>query len=226
MKTVFIPTQNYQRLEGLCQDLLEQSVGIEMATVLGRAGRGKTTAAERIVALNPDVIYVRFEERLSYVGLIREIAFQVAGIRPNRTQACFEMIDEEFKRHRRLIMVDEADRMSLKHLNTMRDFHDVCRVPVVLIGEDALKARLTRERRLVSRIRTQLTFEAVEQSDVVIFYRKAMELPLNKEWAAALLKHAQGDFRLVLKDALSIERYMAASEMKEITQELVDQVLK
>lgn len=224
MKDVFIPTQNFQRFEALCNELLDSPVGIEMAAVLGRAGRGKTTAAERIVTMNPRTAYVRFEERLSYVGLIREVAFKVAGVRPRSTQDCFEMIQEELSRLRRIILVDEADRMSLKHLNTMRDFHDVCKVPVVLIGEEPLRARLARERRLVSRTRAELRFEPVDQSDVVVFYRKALEKDLKREFAAALLRHSQGDFRNVLRDAIAIERMMTASGLKEISQALVDKV--
>ncbi|MFA5111575.1 MAG: ATP-binding protein, partial [Desulfobaccales bacterium] len=117
MKDVFVPTQNYNHFENLCGELMSSSAGIEMAAIIGRAGRGKTTSAQRMVALNPYVAYVRFEDRLSPVALIREIAFAVAGVRPGHTQGCMDVIRAELARSRRLIMVDEADRMGLKHLN-------------------------------------------------------------------------------------------------------------
>jgi len=224
MKDVFIPTANYQRFQSLCDELLTSAAGIEMAAVLGRAGRGKTTAAERTVTMNPKTVYVRFEERLSYVGLIREIAFAVAGARPRATQDCFDMIQEELARLRRIIIVDEADRMTLKHLNTLRDFHDVCTVPVIMIGEEPLRAKLSRERRLVSRVREMLGFEPVSQADVSVFYRKALELAIKPEHASELYRHSQGDFRNVIKDALKAERIMRASGLKEMTDAVVREV--
>lgn len=221
MKDVFIPTQNFQRFQALCDELLQSTVGIEMAAVMGRAGRGKSTAAEREVTMNPKTVYVRYEERLSHVGLIREICFAIAGARPRSTQVCFEMIQEELSRVRRIIMIDEADRLSMKHLNVCRDFHDVCKVPVILIGEEPLRGRLARERRMISRIRQELMFEPVGQGDVTVFYRKMLEKSVTPEQAATLLRHAQGDFRNILKDAIAVERIMEASGMKEITDPII-----
>lgn len=223
MKNVFIPTTNYQQLQALCADLAESYAGIEMAEILGRAGRGKTTAAERIVTMNPATVYVRFEERLSPVGLIREVAFAVAGVRPRSTEKCVEFIREEMKTRRRIIMVDEADRMTLRHLNTMRDFHDTCGVPVVLIGEEPLRAKMDRERRLVSRVRELLVFDPVSQADVVVFYRKAMDQAVEA-FAPDLLRHAAGDFRGVIRDAMRIEKLMQVNRLKEITGDLVKQI--
>jgi DNA transposition AAA+ family ATPase len=225
MKDVFIPTQNFQKFEGLCGELLGSGVGIEMAAVIGRAGRGKSTAAERLVTNTPQAVYVRFEERFSHVGLIREIAFAVAGFRPRSTDGCVDHIKEEFSRERKVIIVDEADRMSMKHLNTMRDFHDVCRVPVVLIGEESLHNHLQRERRLESRVREEMTFEPISQSDVAIFYRKALDQALKPEASSQFHLHAQGDWRAVLKDALKAERYMKASGLREITDAVVKEVV-
>lgn len=226
MKDVFIPTQNFQRFQELCGELLGSSMGIELAAVLGRAGRGKTTAAERMVTMNPQTVYVRFQRRFSYAGLIREIAFVVAGERPRSTEACFSMIQDELSNMRRIIMVDEADKMRLEHFDTLRDFHDVCKIPVIMIGEESLRAKLERERRLVDRVREELAFEPVVQGDVVVFYRKALELGLKSEHAARLLDHAKGNFRKVKKDAAIVERVMKVSGIKEITESVVKDVCK
>ncbi len=42
--------------------------------------------------------------------------------------------------------------------------------------------------------------------------------------AVDLARHAQGDFRLILKDALRIERTMKASGLAEITENLVREI--
>lgn len=226
MKDIFINTKNYQRMTALCDELLGASYGVEMAAVVGRAGRGKTTAAERIYAQNDNTVYVLYHEAWSFSELLREITFRLCGTRPRFRQTCFEMIQTELGSRRRIIMVDEADRMNLKVLNVLRNLHDVCHTPVLLIGEEDLKNKLGRERRLISRLRDTLSFGAVCQADVTVWYRQAMDMQVPPDLAAKLLKHSQGDFRNVLTDALAVERVMQASGIRAITERVVDEVIK
>ncbi len=226
MKDVFIPTQNFQNFQELCQELLTSSIGVDLAVVLGPYGRGKTKIAERTVAMNPQVLYVCFEPRMSLAGLIREVAFAVAGIRPRGTDACVEAIADELGRQRRLILVDEADQMTLKHLNQLRSFHDLHHVPIVLLGEDALHRKLGREGRLLSRVREVLKLAPLSHSDVVVFYRKSLDLALKPEQSARILKHARGDFRNVVKDAIRLERIMRSSGLKDLDGAVIEEVFQ
>lgn len=89
---VFITTQNYTKFEALCQDLLNTSLGLEMAIVVGSSGRGKSMSAERIITMNQNTVLVRFQDRFTHVGLIREIGFMLGGTRPRSTDRCFEII--------------------------------------------------------------------------------------------------------------------------------------
>lgn len=215
MKDTFIATPNFQRFEELYNWMAGNQFGVDMAAVLGRAGRGKTTAAERIYTMNPQAIFVRFEEWLTHIGLLREITFAVAAMRPHSTRACFDLLQADLSSRRRIIMVDEADRMSLKHLNTLRDLHDVCQTPIILIGEEPLESKMRHERRLISRLRDMLKFESIDQVAIVVFYKEALDLAIGAHAAATLARHAQGDFRLVVKDALMVEQIMKASGLNQ-----------
>lgn len=226
MKEVFIATQNFQKMQALCDELLGPALGVEMAAVLGRAGRGKTTAAERIFAQNPRTVYVLYHEDWPYNELLREITFRLCGERPRLRQKCFDMIQGELSAMRRIIMVDEADRMNLKCLNVLRNIHDVCKVPILLIGEEVLARNLARERRLISRVRCMMSFEAVSQADVAVFFNQAMGQKLSPEMAARLLKAASGDFRRVLTAAVRAERLMKSTGLNTITDRIVDEVCK
>lgn len=224
MKDIFIPTQNYQKTKALIGELLGPVLGVEMAAILGRAGRGKTTIAQRVYATNNQTIYVLYHEGWSHIELLREIAFRLCGTRPRFRQVCFEMIQKEMAVKRRIIMVDESDRMNLKCLNVLRNIHDVCRVPVLLIGEDDLQNKLSRERRLISRLRSALSFDPVLQADVVVFFKNSLGIHLTPDITGKLLKHSQGDFRNVITDAGKIERMMKASSIEAITDRLIDKV--
>lgn len=224
MKDVFISTQNFQRFQTLYDELIGSLHGLEMGAVLGRAGRGKTTAAQRIVTMSPVAVYVRFCEWMTVVGIIREIAFAISGNRPRSAEACIGLIRDEMARQRRLVLLDEADRMSIRQLNGLRDFHDEFKAPVVLIGEEPLQSKLNQEGRLNSRVRNTIKFEPVSQADVSVFFRQALDKTLKSEHAMSLTRHSRGDFRRVVKDALAVERFMTASGLEEITDDLLRKV--
>jgi DNA transposition AAA+ family ATPase len=221
---IFINTQNFMRFEALCNALLKTALGLEMATVVGSTGRGKSTSAERIISMNPNTVLVRFQERFTHVGLIREIGFMLGGARPRSTDRCFEIIQNELAHRRRVILVDEADRMSLKHLNTLRDLHDVLKAPIVLIGEESILALLERERRLKSRVAHEIRFEPIGQVDIAAFYEAALSQDISTKHAVALSRHSSGDFRTVVNDAIQIERIMKASGLKAISDELIKEI--
>ena len=226
MKEAFVPTQNYQRMDALCSELLGPVLGVEIAAVTGRAGRGKTTAAERIYAINPNTVYVLYQEGWHFLELLREVAFRLCGTRPRFRQACFEMIQTELATRRRIIMVDEADRMNLKCLNVLRNLHDICKAPVLLIGEEVLTNHLGAERRLISRVRDMVSFGPVTQADVSVFFVQAMGQRPSPESVAKLLKHSRGDFRRVLTAAVEAERIMKASGLSTITDAAINAICK
>jgi len=224
MNSVFLPTEAYQEVKRGCDDLLASIYGVDQQSVTAPAGFGKTTIAQRIATITPQAVYVRHQERLTHIGLLREVTFAVAGARPRGNDACFSLIEEQLARERRLILIDEADRLSMRHLNVVRDLHDVCRVPVCLFGEEGLRAKLAEERRLASRIRQEIRLSPLGQADLILLYEKALEQRISPEYAAALTRHAAGNFRAVILDALAIERRMLASGIEKITAEMVREV--
>jgi DNA transposition AAA+ family ATPase len=226
MRDDFVPTQNFQRTQALCDELLNSALGVEMAAITGRAGLGKTTAAERLFTHTKNAVYVLYQEKWKYLELLREITFKLCGTRPRYRQTCFEMIANELAVSRRIIMVDEADSMNLTCLNVIRNIHDVLHVPVLLIGEDTLLTKLNKERRLKDRLRASIAYQEVSQADVVVFYAKLLRQKLTSEHTARLLKHAGGSFRRVLTDAVKAERIMKSSGLSVITDAVVEAVLK
>jgi hypothetical protein len=226
VRDIFIPTANYQKLVSMITELLSRWLGLEMATLVARAGSGKTTALKRLAAMNPLVVLVSFAGWLTGGALLREICFGVAGARPRATQACFELLERTLADQRRVIVVDESDRMSLRHLNLLRDLHDRLCVPIVLAGEEPLRGKLAQERRLISRISHELVFQPVGPADLILFYQRNLELEISPKIAGDLARHSQGDFRSVVKDGLRIERLMKANGLSEVTEDLVREICR
>jgi DNA transposition AAA+ family ATPase len=226
MKDVFVETANFGRTRELCDELLGPALGVELGAVTGRAGRGKTTAASRIYAINPDTVYLVYQEAWSHTETLREIAFRLCGTRPRYRDRSFEMIQTEMGHRRRLIMVDEADRMSVKCLNVLRNLHDICRAPILLIGEEDLTGKLSREGRLTSRLRKTICFDPLVPADVKIWFKRSLGQDITPDQATRLCAHAGGDFRNILTVALTAERYMSVSGIAAITDRIVEEICK
>lgn len=226
MKSEFIENANTRKFFEICTELSDPSsmIGPSLAMVTGPAGRGKTEAAKRF-ATQTEAIYLAPLNTRTAPMVLREIAFELAGMRPGRSDACLQIIDDEMRKQRRLIIVDEADLLAMQILEMLRNVNERYACPILLIGEDDLKGRIASRRRLVSRIRRRLEFGPVTQQDVAFFFRQSL-MVAPPAVTALIHGHAKGDWRPVLTAAIGIERAMRATGTNEITVEMTRDVLK
>jgi hypothetical protein len=193
--------------------------------ITGPAGRGKTEAAKHH-AVHSNAVYIPPMNTRTPTMVLREIAFEVGKLRPARSEACLAIIGEEMAKERRIVFIDEADLLPMQILEMLRNLNERYACPIVLIGEDELKGRVESRRRLSSRIRRRMEFAPVMQQDVSFFFHRSLEQRLTPDVAALIHKYSKGDWRPILTIALAIERSMKASDVAEITEELVKDVIK
>jgi len=226
MKNVFVPTQNYQRFTDACYEASDSPVGRGLVAATGLSDTGKTTAAQKFYSTNKSSIYCLYQEGWGLVELLREITFRMCGVRPRFRQQCFEELQYELASNRHLLLIDEVDRAPMKCLNMLRNLHDIFEIPIVLLGEESLKPKLARERRLSSRLRDIIEFKPVSQPDIMIFFRQALDIQLPEKLTVKLLQHAKGSFRNVVDLAVKAERIMKASGITTLTERIVDEICK
>jgi len=228
MKPEFINTANTTKFFEICSELSDPSsmIGPSLAMVTGPAGRGKTEAARRF-ATQTEAIYLPPLNTRTPTMVLREIAFELAGMRPVRSDACLQIIGDEMSKQRRLIMIDEADLLAMQILEMLRNVNERYACPILLIGEDDLKGRIASRRRLQSRIRRRLEFGPVTQQDVAFFFKQSLLDDYPPQPVSTLIyQHAKGDWRPVITAAIGIERAMKATGTQEITVEMTKDVLK
>ncbi len=227
MKNEFVATLNVQKFNGICEEMEnpESMIGPSMAMATGSAGRGKTEAA-RHYAVHSTAIYIPPFLKRSAAMLLRDIVFELCGLRPGRIETCLNVIREEMSRERRLIIVDEADLLPMSLLEMLRNINELCACPVLLIGEDRLKAKVGSETRLRDRIRRRMEFSPISQSDVAFFFKKSMSVGLHPDVCGTIHHYAGGTWRKVLKFAASAERVMEASSLKEISLQMAKDVIR
>lgn len=227
MNNAFISTANVLKLQAICQELEDPSscIGPSLAMVTGHAGRGKSEAAKHY-AINSRAIYIPPMNVRSAPMVLREIAFELGKIRPQRSDACLALIGEEMAKERRIVFIDEADLLPMPILEMLRNLNERYACPIVLIGEDELKGKIESRRRLSSRIRRRMEFTPVSQQDVAFFFKTCLNLMLSADVTAAIHKDSKGDWRPVLTTAIAIERAMKASGLTECNVELASDAIK
>lgn len=227
MRPTFLETENTKRFSSICADLEseESLVGPSLATVTSPAGRGKSEAAKHYAAQGR-AIYLPPMNVRSPGAVLREITFELNASRPGRIELCLRVIGEEMGRERRLVIIDEADLLPMQVLEMIRNINDRYGCPILLIGEDDLKSRMTSRRRLSSRIRRRMFFEPIAVSDVALFFRKSLEAALSPRAVSLIRRHSQGDWRPVMTLAGDIERAMMASGLREIPDDLVETLIE
>lgn len=227
MKQEFIRTGNTKNFEEMCFEMTSAMslIGPSLAMVTGPAGRGKTEAAKHY-AVNSDSIYIPPMNIRSPAMVLREICFELANMRPARTDACLAIIGEQMETRRRLIMIDEADLLEMKCLEMLRNVNERYACPILLIGEEELKGKIGSKRRLASRMRRRMEFGPISREDITFYLHSSLGVKAGAEVTQVIHKHANGDWRPVLTTAIAIERTMKTSGINNITVEMVHDAIK
>jgi len=221
MRSVFIETENVSRFRkavSLLEDMEKGQPGFMVA--YGRAGRGKTFAAQNYFAEHGG-IYIQVWQGWTQTAFLQQLCFEVNGTRPRSSNACKIRIVEELSKEKRTIFVDEADRLHIHRLEDLRDIHEATGAPVVLIGEEELLGMVSSQRRLWSRVTQEVKFGPVSGTDIISFALEAADLVVEPDASALIKQRSGGDFRVVRNLIQDLEEMAKARETNTITVKMV-----
>jgi DNA transposition AAA+ family ATPase len=133
-------------------------------------------------------------------------------------------------RHRELIIVDEADRITMSGLEELRDLYDRFDVAVIFLGIPGLEKRLARYPQLYSRVGFVHHFKPLNTEEMqVVLQHKWQQLGLtldrsgsDAEAVAAIMRITSGNFRLIQRLFSQMERVMQINQLHTITKEVVE----
>lgn len=131
----------------------------------------------------------------------------------------------------KLIIIDEADRLSKTCLEQIRDIYDKTHIGVVLIGIPGLQKKLLRHSQFYSRVGFTYHFESIkndEDLDDVLKYKwKDLGLTYNpenkadKECTSEIRLMTRGNFRLIERLFIQIEFIMRINNYYVIDKEVI-----
>ncbi len=111
----------------------------DIALIAGDAGAGKTTAIEYYKKHNTGVIMVTANScTTSATAILRLIAEQIGKQVDYRRSALMTGLVTQLKDSNRLIIIDEADHLTLQALQAVRNLNDQAKVGIVLAGNDKI----------------------------------------------------------------------------------------
>lgn len=111
----------------------------DITLVSGDAGAGKTTALRYYTKNNVGVIMVTANAcTTSATAILSLICERVGKQVPTRRAALMKVLVEQLTDTNRLIIIDEADHLSLDALQAIRNLNDLAGVGIVLSGNDKI----------------------------------------------------------------------------------------
>ena len=135
------------------------------------------------------------------------------------------------RRHTELMIVDEAERLSLATLEYLRDIFDRQGIGLILIGMAGIELRLSRYPQFFSRVGFAHLYRPLQSEELTfVLTRRWRQLGLDLDDAdftdaqavAAIVRVTGGNFRLVHRLFVQIERVMRINGLKAVTEEVVD----
>lgn len=228
MKPEFIYTQNVKNFIST-MEIVKKRMGYDsLAMIHGRAGRGKSRTAKWYATRN-DCVYLITLRDWSVLWMYQDI-LKAMGIyhdnMPKRKKQAFEAILTASEANPRPIILDEADLLQSRLLETVRDLCKTMNVPWVLVGEESLPGLMNRDRRVWSRRCASMEFLPMQTPDIIAYCMKAADLKMETETADLIQRYTEGDIRLIEMTLNTGETMARANSSKELTPDIASAALK
>lgn len=154
----------------------EAVINSEMVAVYGKPGLGKTVAVKEWVKKHPEAIFIEVVPGIRVNSLLKSIAGKLGINSTNSSEENIWAIAKEFKRRESVLVIDEAEHLSVNGLEAIRRIWDFSQVPTVLVGTYALVKNLKGNKgellQLFSRISGRWEFKELNEEDYEMLFDK------------------------------------------------------
>ncbi len=199
-----------------------------MVVITGRAGYGKTKAVRRYLEDHENAIFITYNPTMNTHKLMMEIGKKIGVSIRNDAYSIFKRIVAQIKNTPRMIIIDEAQQMSYRPLETIRAIHDETGVGVALIGAnsliDNLTSRIKETDQLWSRVRIKRQLKPMTVNDAKLILEQHIP-DIDDALAKYMMESSNGNARQ-LTNSLMVAMTIAKADGGKITRKIVEKANK
>ena len=115
----------------------------DISLIYGEAGLGKTVSLKKYVSLHPDTIYIELKDcDKSTKGVCEKILFNIGKEIHGVDRLLVDTITDYLTNNPRLLIIDEAQHLSIRALENLRAINDSTETGIVLCGNPTVYDRM------------------------------------------------------------------------------------
>lgn len=232
MKDQTVITENMTRFTAMVEALMNKPDRVDrMGLVYGTWGLGKSTTIDWYFTNNP-CFHVRTLAAWSRsLNLMVEDMLKTYRVKAmGRIKYDLKELIRVIKKNRVPLFVDEADRIIRKSIliETIRDIHDLSRIPIILVGsEDALGLLQRRDLgQVLSRISEVVEFKPLSEENIQNISNELCDLKCGLGCASFIREVTLGDFRLINILLTKVEDICKLNKASEISLSVAKEAAK
>lgn len=135
----YIETKNTRHIHAIMSRAVK---GVRLSAIFGNAGYGKTTAIKAFIKEHPEAIYIKINNLSSIKDFLVMLCDRMnIGVR-GRNMEMYAAIMEALSSSGRFLVIDEAEWLSDKALDMIRNLWEESKTPIILSGTLNLQRNL------------------------------------------------------------------------------------
>ncbi len=115
----------------------------DISLIFGDAGAGKTTALKHYTEEHPGVVMVTANScTSSAASILQMVGSRTGRTLPGKKESMMSALVDYFKDTGRLVIIDEADHLTMSALQAVRNLNDEARIGIILSGNTKIYTQL------------------------------------------------------------------------------------
>jgi len=132
-----------QTLENIIMAVSFAEAAGDISLIYGDAGLGKTVSLRQYTVMHPDVIYIELKDcDKSVKGVCEKILSCIGKLQRGTDRVLVDAITDYLTATPKLIIIDEAQHLSIRALENLRAINDVTESGIVLCGNPTVYDRM------------------------------------------------------------------------------------